>query len=139
MGLRFAGKLKTLSLNVVTKDWKIGICGVALVALAFLAYALFGRPPYAFFSLLKYTVAISAALGAWALYRESKRYLPVSLWLVLLGGIHLFGKMRRAEWVKFDWGAVVGLVVLVAILQVSIRRRPSTIRGTHVQQRPQLR
>ena len=123
----------------MTKDWKIGICGAALVALAFLAYALFGRPPYAFFSLLKYTVATSAALGAWALYGESKRYLPISFCLVLLGGIHLFGKMRRAEWVKFDWGTAVGLAVLVAILLVSIRRRPSTIRGTQVQQRPQLR
>ena len=111
----------------MTGDWKVGICGVALVALALLAYALFGRPPYAFFSLLKYTVALSAGLGAWALWLESKRCLPISVCLVLLGGIHLFGRMRRSEWTKFDWGAVIGLIVMVGILLVSLRRKPSTI------------
>ena len=123
----------------MTRDWTIGICGIACLALAFLAYALFGRPPYAFFAMLKYTVAVSAALGAWALYMESKRYLPVALVLLLIGGIHLFGRMRRSQWVKFDWGAAISLVVLVMILLVSLRRRPSTIGGTHVQQRPLLR
>ena len=121
----------------MTRDWKIGICGVAFVALTFLAYVLFGRPPYAFFAMLKYTVAASAALGAYALYMESKRYLPVSLVLLLLGGIHLFGRMRRSEWVKFDWGAAVGLVALIVVLLISLRRRRSTVRGTQVKE-PQL-
>ena len=104
----------------MTRDWKIGIAGLALVAVALLAYALFGRPPYAFFSLLKYTVAVSAGFGAWALWLESKRYLPISFCLVLLGGIHLFGRMRRSEWAKFDWAAAIGLIVMVVIVMVVI-------------------
>ena len=124
----------------MTRDWKIGICGVAFVALAVLAYALFGRPPYAFFSLLKFTVATSAGLGAWALYLESKRYLPVSLCLVLIGGIHLFGKMQRSQWALFNWGAVAGLLLLVVILLVDLlRRRSDATRTTHVRHRPLLR
>ena len=106
----------------MTKDWKIGICGMSLVAIALLVYALFGRPPYAFFSALKWTVAASAALGAWALYTESKRYLPVSAWLLLIGGIHLFGRMRRHQWASFNWMAAGTLVVLVLILLLGLRR-----------------
>ena len=68
----------------MTRDWKIGICGVSVLAIGLLAYALFGRPPYVFFSLLKVTVAASAGLGAWALFILSKRYLPISLCLLLL-------------------------------------------------------
>lgn len=114
----------------MTRDWKIGICGIAVVALALLAYALFGRPPYAFFSLLRCTVAISTGLGAWALYTESKRYLPVSLGLLLIGGIHLFGRMRRPAWVPFNQSAVAGLLVLVAILSANLLlRRSSTTRN----------
>ena len=106
----------------MTKDWKIGICGVSLVAIALLFYALFGRPPYVFFSALKWTVAASAALGAWALYTESKRYLPVSAWLLLIGGIHLFGRMRRHQWVSVNWMALASLTVLVVILILDLRR-----------------
>lgn len=120
----------------MTRDWKIGICGVALIALTLLVYALFGRPPYAFFTMLKYTVAVSAALGAWALYIESKRYLPVALVLLLIGGIHLFGRMRRSQRVKFDWGAIISLLLLVMILLFSLRRRAPSIGGTRVQRRP---
>jgi hypothetical protein len=122
----------------MTRDWKIGVCGLALVAVALLAYALFGRPPYAFFSLLKYTVALSAGLAAWALWLESKRYLPISVCLLLLAGVHLFGRMRRSEWVKFDWGAAAGLVVVVGILLISLRRTPSTARIAYARQPPQL-
>ena len=106
----------------MTRDWKIGICGVCVIALGSLAYALFGRPPYAFFSLLKLVVATATLAGAWALYSESKRYLPVSLYLFLLGGLHLFGKMRRSEWVKFDWGAVAGIGLLLLLLLFRLER-----------------
>lgn len=124
----------------MTRDWKIGICGVCFVALGLLVYALFGRPPYAFFTLLKFTVAASAGLGAWALFALSKRYLPISLCLLLLGGIHLFGRMKRSEWVPFDWGAIASLVALVIILLADLlRRRSFTARTAHVQHRPLIR
>lgn len=106
----------------MTRDWKIGVCGVSLVALGLLVYALFGRPPYVFFSLLKVAVAVSAGLGAWALFTLSKRYLPISLCLLLLGGIHLFGRMRKSEWVMFNWSAVASLFVLVIILLIDLLR-----------------
>jgi hypothetical protein len=102
----------------MTRDWKIGVCGVALVALVLLVYALFGRPAYPFFAMLRYTVAASIALGAWALYIENKRYLPLALVLLLLTGIHLFGGMGRSEWVKYDWSAAIALIVLAVILLV---------------------
>lgn len=106
----------------MTRDWKIGICGVSFVALGLLAYALFGRPPYAFFSLLKFTVAASTGLGAWALYTQSKRCLPISLCLLLVGGIHLFGRMKKSDWVMFNWSAVASLLVLVMILLIDLLR-----------------
>jgi hypothetical protein len=115
----------------MTRDWKIGVCGLALLSLAMLAYALFGRPPYAFFSLLKCTVAVSGGLGAWALWLESKRYVPISFCLVLVGGIHVFGRMRRTEWVKFDWCAGIGLMLAAGVLLFSLRRRPSTTGNVH--------
>lgn len=111
--------------------WKIGICGVCAVTLALLAYALFGRPPYAFFSLLKYAVAASAGLGAWALYTESKRYLPVSICLLLIGGVHLFGRMRRSEWFFFNWSAVGILLVLLVALLITVLDHRATARLAH--------
>ena len=113
----------------MTRDWKVGICGLAVVAIALLLYALFGRPPYAFFSALKWTVAASAALGAWTLYTESKRYLPVSVCLLIIGGIHLFGRMRRHQWVSFNWIAVASLFVLVAILLLDLGRHANDDRS----------
>lgn len=62
----------------MTRDWKIGICGVGFLALSLLAYALFGRPPYRFFTLLRWTVAVSSGLGAWALL-QSEQTLPPNL------------------------------------------------------------
>ena len=105
----------------MTRDWKIGLCGVCALALALLAFALFGRPPYFIFSMLRWTVATATGLGAWALYRDSKRYLQASLWLALVGGIHLFGRMRRSQWVVFDWMAALTLFALLVILLVSLR------------------
>jgi hypothetical protein len=81
----------------MTRDWGLGICGVCSLTLAFLGYALFGRPPYAFFSLLKLMVAAAAGFGAWALYTESRRYLPISLCLLLVGLLILLVHLRRSK------------------------------------------
>ena len=110
----------------MSRDLKIGILGVVALTLVLLAYALHGRPPYAFFSILKWAVVVAAGLGAWAVFTISGRHLPISLCLVLLGGIHLFGRMRRSEWALFDWGALVGLSVAMFVLTVDLlRRRPN--------------
>ena len=106
----------------MARDWRIGIIGVALLAELLLTDALFGRPPYVFYSLLKWTVAASTALGASALWLQSRRYLSISVFLLLTGGVHLFGRMRRSEWVMFNWSAAAGLLVMVVILGISLRR-----------------
>jgi hypothetical protein len=119
----------------MTRDWKIGMCGMSVVVIALIGYALFGKPPYSFFSLLKWAVAASSGLGAWTLYTESKRYLPVSLCLFLIGGVHLFGRMRRSEWVMFNWMAVVTLLLLVVILLLNLYYRKPNSDGTAVVRR----
>jgi hypothetical protein len=107
----------------MSRDLTIGIVGIGLVAQLLLVYALFGNPPYALYSVLKVAVAVATATSAGALYVLSKRYLPISFGLVLIGGIHLFGKMRRLEWVPFNWAGVVGLALAVVILMISVRGR----------------
>jgi hypothetical protein len=106
----------------MSRDWRIGIVGVAVLAELLLAYALFGHPPHALYSALKLTVAAATGAGAWALYLHSRRFLPISFGLVLIGGIHLFGRMRRSEWVTFNWAGVVGVMVVVVILTINLRR-----------------
>ena len=106
----------------MTRTRAIGICGGAVVTLCLIAFALFGRPPYASFAFLRYAVAIAQGAGAWALYVRSKRYLPVSLLLVVIGGIYLFGRFPRSQWVLFNWGAAACMLILVAVLLFRVRR-----------------
>jgi TctA family transporter len=100
----------------MTKEWKISICGVCLFAAVLLAYGLLGRPPYSYFSLMRVTVAIATGLGAWAVYKTRKWFLPLSLGLVLIGGVHLFGRMRRFEWESYNWAAIAALVIAVLVV-----------------------
>jgi hypothetical protein len=111
----------------MSRDWTTGIIGVAVLAEVLLAYALLGKPPYAFYSVLKCTVAAAAGLGAWALYARSKRYLPISVCLVLIGGVHLFGRMKRSEWIMFNWAGAAGLIVMVVVLMIDLRRNRSSL------------
>jgi hypothetical protein len=105
----------------MSRDWTIGIVGVAVLAEILLGYALFGKPPYVFYSILKWTVAVATGLGAWALLARGRRYLPISVCLLLIGGVHLLGRMRRSQWVMFNWCAVAGLIVMAVILMIDLR------------------
>jgi hypothetical protein len=89
---------KVVAAEPLGRDWKIGIIGVSVLTIAMLAYVLFGAPAYSFYSMLKWTVGIASVLGAWALYTESKRYLPISVCLALVGGVHVFARMRKSQW-----------------------------------------
>ena len=56
------------------------------------------------------------------MYALNKRYLPVSISLLVIGGIHLIGRMRRYQWVAFNWTAVLALSLLTVILLVNLQR-----------------
>jgi len=109
---------------MASRNLKIGIIGASLLAVAMLLYGLLGRPPYAFFGLLRCAVAFACGLAAWSLFDVSKRYLPVCLVLALLAGVFLVGKMHRADWAFFDWCATACLLVAVMVQGLSIRRSP---------------
>ena len=107
----------------IRKELKAGILGVSVLAIGMLAYALYGRPAYAFYSMLRLTVVIAAASGAWALFRISKYFLPLSVCLVLVGGLHLFGRMRKSQWIIYNEGAAALLLAVVVILGIDLLRR----------------
>jgi hypothetical protein len=106
----------------MSRDWTIGIVGVGVLAEFLLVYALFGNPPYVMYFALKLVVAGATGAGAWALFALSRRYLPISCGLLLIGGIHLLGRMRRSEWVVFNWAGVVSVMVVLVILAINLRR-----------------
>ncbi|MEI6513271.1 MAG: hypothetical protein WCO51_08365, partial [bacterium] len=62
----------------MARDWLLGILGLAFLAVVMLLYAIYGRPPYAYFQLLRYVVAGTSGLGAWALFRISRIFIPIS-------------------------------------------------------------
>jgi hypothetical protein len=76
-----------------------------------LAWPLFGEPPYGFYAPMKWVVAFASGAGAWVVWHTSKAWMPLAVLLVASGGVELFGKMRRAEWVPFNWASLILLVV----------------------------
>jgi len=102
------------------RDLRLGIIGLILVAVSMLSYALFGHPPYVFFTFLRWTVAAARAIAAWALLSQRKIYLPVSESLVIIGGIHWFDRMRRTDWRIFNWCGIVFLFVAASLIIVEL-------------------
>ncbi len=96
----------------------MGAMGVALVAIGMLLWALYGHPPYAFYGVMKWVVAGSCAFVGWALWRRSRALAPLCLVLFTVGGIHLFGKMRREEWGMFNWAAIGALAISAGVLML---------------------
>ena len=90
--------------------------GIALIAAASLLWPLFGNPPYGYYGLMKWVVAGGSAYSAWMVYQVSRSWAPLSFLLVASGGIELLGKMRRYEWVPFNWASVVLLLVAAVVL-----------------------
>lgn len=100
----------------------IGAVGVAAVAICMLLWAIFGSPPYAFFGVLKWVVAAAClieARSAWNLHRATA---PLGLVLLATGAVHVLGKMRREEWVFFNWAAVAALAVAALLILLLPRR-----------------
>lgn len=109
--------------EAVTTEWKIGIAGAGVVVAGMLVFAIYGKPAYAFYGPLKCAVVVVACLGCWALITMSKRFLPVTLCLGLIGLVQLAGKMRKHDWFYFDWAALILMLVLVGIMLTSLRFR----------------
>lgn len=71
---------------------------------------------------MKLVVAFASGIGAWTLWNVSKGLLPLSVLLAASGGLELLGKMRRAEWVPFNWGSLIMLCVAGVISLVAAGR-----------------
>lgn len=99
----------------MTRANLVGIGLSCLVAAALLGWPLFGNPPYGFYAPMKWVVAFATGAGAWAAWSVYKVFLPLSVLLVASGGVNLLSKMRRADWIPFNWASLV-LLVLAAIV-----------------------
>jgi len=87
-----------------------------------LAWPLFGNPPHGFYPPMKWIVAFASGAGAWAAWSVSKALLPLSLLLVASGGLELFGKMRRADWVPFNRASLILLGIAAGVCFFSAAR-----------------
>lgn len=94
----------------------MGAIGVAVVAMCMLLWAIFGSPPYAYFGVLKWVVGVACLFEASAAWNLNRVLAPIGLVLLTVGAIHVFGKMRREEWVFFNWAAVAGLAVAALLI-----------------------
>ena len=92
-----------------------------------LAYALYGKPAHAFYSPMKWAVAVVAGIGCWALLAISKRYLPLAFCLGFVGVVHLVGRMHKRDWFPYDWAALVLMLILAGIMTADamLRRHPT--------------
>jgi len=117
-----------MSTEPVSRDWLIGVAGAGAAVAGMLAYSLYGKPAYAFYTPMKLAVAVVAGIGCWALMTISKRYLPLALCLGFVGVVFLVGKMHKREWLPYDWAALVLMLILSGIMTTHalLRRRPTT-------------
>jgi hypothetical protein len=106
----------------LSRSTLVGIGLSCLVAVAMLAWPLFGEPPYGFYAPMKWVVAFASGAGAWAVWQFSRAWLPLSVLLVASGGVEFFGKMRRDEWVPFNWASIV-LLTVAGLLLLSRSRK----------------
>lgn len=85
-------------------------------------YVLLGRPPYGFFSFLKW-IEVGAALCAWpALYKMSRNMTLLGIAMAVEVLIQVFGKMHRFQWVPYDWFGVA--TFSISALALTMFSRP---------------
>jgi hypothetical protein len=88
-----------------------------------LVWPLLGNPPYGFYAPMKWVVAFASCAGAWAAWEISRALLPLSVVLVASGGLEFFGKMRRQQWVPFNWASLLLLALAASICLIAAARR----------------
>jgi glucose uptake protein GlcU len=101
----------------------------SFVAIAMLCWAIFGSPPYAFFTVLKLVVAGSTAYMSYVGFSASKSFLPIAIILVGVGGIHLFSQMHRKEWATFNWAGIISLSIGCVVILIMSRCHRTDIKG----------
>lgn len=102
---------------------KSGALSLALLAVLSVLYPLVGQPPYAYFSLMKIFIAGASAYVAFVVYRLSPKLVAVSALVLALGALELVGKMKRADWVPYNWAHVASFAV-AGLLLLTWRERP---------------
>lgn len=97
-----------------TSPEMLGAVGMSAVCAGMLAWAVWGSPPYAFFGIMKWAVAATCAYWALLLWQRSRALAPVSLLLLVAGGLHAFGEMRKEEWEPVNLATGVLLIAVAA-------------------------
>lgn len=97
--------------------------GFSIASTVCLLWALLGEPPYAFYSILKMVVAATCGVIAYYGFAVTKWFTPIAIGLVGLGYIHLFEKMRREQWMPFNWAAVIVIWIGFLLLWGVVKKK----------------
>ena len=100
---------------------------IALVVAGVTAFAAIQRLPYAYYSLSRIIVFVSAGYAAWWFWQRTRAFAA----LIAVAAALLFNpispmRMRRAEWQTFD--LLTGVVMLALAIYAWKVRRASSIR-----------
>ncbi|MEQ1934149.1 MAG: hypothetical protein ABL962_09760 [Fimbriimonadaceae bacterium] len=98
---------------------RLGGIGLCIVMCAMFLWTLLGNPQYSFYAVMKWCFAGSCCYLAWITFRISRVMVALDVVLLGLGGIHVVGRMRRADWIPFNWAAVATLVICGVLLGIS--------------------
>jgi len=113
----------TISLSLAEQTYekgnRLGVAGIALVVALMVLWAIVGHPPYSYYSVMKLAVAVGSGFAAYSLWRITPLLAPFSFILLAIAMLHVFGQMRRHEWLPFNWAAVMALTVTAILLAVS--------------------
>lgn len=93
-----------------------GLGGACFVGAAMVAWPIFGDPPYAYFGPMKWVVGAISVFAAVAIWNLSRLLLPLTMLLVTSALIETFGKMRREEWIPFNWASLLLLSISAFVL-----------------------
>lgn len=96
------------------------------VSVAMLMYAMYGSPPYVYFGALKWVVAATCGLTAWAVYKASAGWAVLSVLLAVSGGIEVFASMRREDWYWFNGATTILLAVSSVIVAAVFFKKRDT-------------
>jgi len=77
------------------------------IAIAMLWWTLAGFPPRGFFALQTAVLVTSLLCTSLLAYRISRRWLPMSIALVIVALVHVLGHMRRDDWMPYDIATLV--------------------------------
>jgi len=96
-----------------------GGAGLSLLAVAMLAYAVFGDPPHSYFLVMRWSIAAVCGFWAVAAWQRSKALAPLALAIAALGALHAVGDMRREEWLPWNVATACALLTfgVVAVIR----------------------